>query len=241
MITTTALFNPSPRVERVDLAGGLSCLVVDDALEHPERLRQYAIAHREEFRHAPFNAYPGMELPMPADVTAQLDEFFRHHIRSLLGGRRTLKMNCRMAMVTVPDNELEARQCICHRDSAWIDPGQSIAASVLYLFDDPDLGGTSFFAPKKSVREIDLLIHDSSTASNADFFGKYRIAHGYMAESNDYFEKVGRIPARWNRMIFYDGRMFHCGEVGSPQALTGDPATGRLTLNGFFTCSRRAR
>ena len=241
MTTTTALFNPDPRIERVAFADGLSCLVVDDALEHPERLRQYAIAHREEFRHAPFNAYPGIELPMPADVTAQLDEFFRRHIRSLLDGRRTLKMNCRMAMVTVPETELEARQCICHRDSAWIDPGQSIAASVLYLFDDPDLGGTSFFAPKKSAREIDLLIHDSSTASNADFFGKYRIAQGYMAESNDYFEKVGRIPARWNRMIFYDGRMFHCGEVGSPQALSGDPATGRLTLNGFFTCSRRAR
>lgn len=44
----------------------------------------------------------------------------------------------------------------------------------------------------------------------------------------------------WNRMIFYDGRLFHSGGVGGARALTGDPATGRLTLNGFFTCSRPA-
>ncbi len=41
-------------------------------------------------------------------------------------------------------------------------------------------------------------------------------------------------------MIFYDGRIFHSGEIGSAQALNGDPMTGRLTLNGFFTCSRKA-
>jgi Family of unknown function (DUF6445) len=66
------------------------------------------------------------------------------------------------------------------------------------------------------------------------------IAQDYMGESNDYFERIGQVPARWNRMIFYDGRLFHSGEVGNPQALTGDPNTGRLTLNGFFTCSRPA-
>jgi len=240
VIDTSRLFNPRPRIERMQFGNDVSCLVVDDALLHPEWLRQFAVAHREGFIRAPFNAYPGIELPMPAEFSDQLDEFFRRHVRSLLGGRRTLKMNCRMAMVTVPEHELEARQCLCHRDSAWIDPSHSIGASVLYLFDDPSLGGTSFFQPKKSAQEIEVLVHDSSTLSSEAFAGKYPIRRGYMADSNEFFDCVGRIPAKWNRMIFYDGRIFHSGEVGSPQALSGDPMTGRLTLNGFFTCSRKA-
>ena len=236
----TALFNPQPRIERLDFANGQFCLVVDDALRRPERLRQFAVEHRDRFVHAPFNAYPGIELPMPPDITAQLNEFFMLHIRSLLGGRRTLKMNCRMAMVTVPPHALEARQRLCHRDSAWIAPDHSIAASVLYLFEDPALGGTSFYAPKQTPQETDLLVHDSSTLDNAAFSARYDVAQAYMTGSNAYFERIGRAPAQWNRMIFYDGRIFHSGEVGSPQALSGDPLTGRLTLNGFFTCSRKA-
>ena len=130
MTDTTALFNPRPRVERLEFANGQSCLIVDDALLRPERLRQFAIVHRDQFVHAPFNAYPGVEFPMPADIAAQLNEFFMLHIRSLLGGRRTIRMNCRMAMVTVPPHALQARQWQCHRDSAWIAPNHCIAASV---------------------------------------------------------------------------------------------------------------
>ncbi|MBC7656392.1 MAG: hypothetical protein H7147_04365, partial [Frankiaceae bacterium] len=66
------------------------------------------------------------------------------------------------------------------------------------------------------------------------------VAHDYISESNDYFERIGQLPARWNRMIFYDGRLLHSADVGGAHALTGDPMTGRVTLNGFFTCSRPA-
>ena len=240
MTDTLALFNPQPRIDRLDFANGQSCLIVDDALLQPERLRHYAIAHREQFAHAPFNAYPGIELPMPADISASLDEFFMRHIRSQLGGRRTLKMNCRLAMATVPGPDLQARQWLCHRDSAWIAPQHTIAASVLYLFEDPGLGGTSFYAPRIPPRDVDSLVHDSSTMENQEFSAKYALQAGYMADSNAWFERIGRVPARWNRMIFYDGRIFHSGEIGSAQALSGDPLNGRLTLNGFFTCSRNA-
>lgn len=240
MTDTAALFNPQPHIERVHFSDGQFCLVVDDALLQPELLRRHAVAHGEQFVHAPFNAYPGVEFPISADISAQLDEFFMRHIRALLGGRRTLRMNCRMAMTTMPPDELGARQWICHRDSAWVAPQHRIAASVLYLFENAGLGGTSFYAPKLPAREIDLLVHDSSTASNEAFASKYRVTQGYMAGTNDYFQHIGSVPAKWNRMIFYDGRIFHSADIDSPQALSADPMTGRLTLNGFFTCSRKA-
>jgi hypothetical protein len=39
-------------------------------------------------------------------------------------------------------------------------------------------------------------------------------------------------------LIFYDGGMLHAANVAQPEALSDDPLTGRLTLNGFFTCRR---
>ncbi|OGT56529.1 MAG: hypothetical protein A3E01_10630 [Gammaproteobacteria bacterium RIFCSPHIGHO2_12_FULL_63_22] len=234
-------FNPRPRIEMLRFNAQSSCLVVDDALLDPDALRRYATARRGDFVQAPFNAYPGIELPMPLEFSARLQDFFDRHIRGSLGGRRTVKMNSRLAMVTTPSDALEPRQRICHRDSAWIDPAQAIAASVLYLFEDECLGGTSFYRPRLPEDAINRLVHDSSVMDRASFDARHpSIAQGYMGESNDYFERIGRVPARWNRMIFYDGRLFHSGEVGNARALTGDPRAGRLTLNGFFTCSRPA-
>ena len=238
--TEQSLFRPDPRVQRVDFPGGAYCLVVDDALRDPEALRQMAIVRRGEFVHAPFNAYPGVQLPMPGEVSRHLDDFFRLHIRGLMGCRRTLRMHSRLAMATTRPGDLLPTQWLCHRDDAWVDPGHAIAASVLYLFEDPSMGGTNFYAPRLTAREVALLVHDSSTLDAAQFAEKHGWQAGYMSGSNAYFERIGTIPARWNRIIFYDGRLFHSGEIGHQRALNGDPATGRLTLNGFFSCSRKA-
>ena len=240
MLAEGPLFNLQPWVQRLEFGDGRICLVVDDALREPEHLRQIAVQRRDEFVHAPYNAYPGIELPIAGDLPRQLDEFFARHVRAQLGGRRTLKMNCRLAMATTPPRRLQPRQWICHRDSAWVDPLQAISASVLYLFDDASLGGTSFYAPRIPANEVDQLVHDSGTMDAAEFSARRGLQASYMDASNAYFERVGRVPAKWNRIIFYDGRMFHSGEIGGPAALTGDPMTGRLTLNGFFTCRRSA-
>jgi hypothetical protein len=41
-------------------------------------------------------------------------------------------------------------------------------------------------------------------------------------------------------LIFYDGMLFHAGDIRTPDRLSDDPAVGRLTLNGFFTCRKAA-
>ena len=90
------LFNPQPRIEVLRFNAQVSCLVVDDALLDAEALRQVAVAQRNDFVPAPFNAYPGLQLPMSADFSARLHDFFDRHVRNRLGGRRTVKMYSRL-------------------------------------------------------------------------------------------------------------------------------------------------
>ena len=234
------MFNPNPIINAVPLKNGQACYVVDEVLLEPEKLRQLAIDKKSLFSMAPFNAYPGLEFAMPQLISDALRDYFNLHIRHLFNARRTVQMNSRMAMVTLRADQLQARQWICHRDSAWVDPKHCIAASVLYLFDNPDLGGTDFYAPTRPMPEIDRLVHDASTQSNEQFAAKYSVPANYFQGAPAYFEQIGRVPAKFNRMIFYDGRIFHCGDIHAPHNMSADPANGRLTLNGFFTCTLKA-
>jgi hypothetical protein len=234
------IFNPNPRIQEIRLTRQISCLVIDDAVLHPGRLVALAVQHRDKLRSSPFNAYPGVLFPTPDEISMRLNEFFMLHIRKLIGARRTLRMHSRLSMVTTPPEQLEARQIICHRDSQNVPANQCIVASVLYLFHDVSLGGTSFFLAKKSAHETALFVHDSSTLAVDAFCAKHNIKRAYFTNSHEFFEKIGTIPAKFNRMIFYDGNIFHTGDIAAPEKMHRDPEVGRLSLNGFFTCTRHA-
>jgi hypothetical protein len=233
-------FNTTPRIESIRLKNGLYVLVVDDVLNHPEKVVALAQEVQAEFVRAPDNPFPGCQLVMPPDFSLRLDDYFRVHARGLLGGRRSVNMYARLSKVTLPPETLDARQRICHRDNAGVDPGHSIFASVLYLFKDPALGGTVFFRPSVSPNETEILVHDASSMNTQGFASKYKWDASYMTESNRYFEVIGRVAAKWNRIIFYDGGIFHSSDISAPEKLNALETDGRLTVNGFFTCTRRA-
>ncbi|MEP6897521.1 MAG: DUF6445 family protein [Rhodanobacter sp.] len=236
-----AMFNPNPKIEHLRLANGGVCHVIDDALLEPERIVEAAAAQRDAFRPIDFNAYPGNYLLLPAALQQALQDFFNRHIRALFDARRLMAMHSRLAMVTLRPDQLRPCQWICHNDNPSIDRSHSIQASVLYLFRDTQLGGTSFYEPARSIAEARQLFADSMTLSNEAFTERYGIQPGYIHASNQHFTQVGSVPARWNRMIFYDGSLLHSGDIFAPEKLSADPRTGRLTLNGFFTCRRNAR
>jgi hypothetical protein len=233
------MFNPGPRIQAVPIVDRHVCYVIDDALADPDAWVEYAAAHRDEFTVTAHNAYPGPELRLPDAASARLDEFFATHVRGLLGARRTLRMYSRLAIADRAPDALEPRQWVCHRDRMGMAPDHCALASVLYLFRDEGFGGTSFFVPKRPLADVERMIDDSAALGRDEFASRYGIRSGYMTGSNEWFEQVRTIPARWNRIIFYDGSLFHCGAIGRTEALTADPRHGRLTLNGFFTCRRR--
>ncbi len=239
-MTDAPFFNPSPRIERVTLANGGFCLVIDDALAQPERIREFAVTNSAAFRNVDFNAYPGTYLMPSAGLDNALRDFFAQHLRRFFDARRVVSMHCRFSMVTLRPEALRPYQWFCHRDNQSVPASQSIQASVLYLFYDAVLGGTSFYEPAIAPAEFASFNRDANTLPADAFASKYDLAPGYLCESNRYFTKVGSIPARWNRLIFYDGSILHSGDIFAPGKLSADPAHGRLTFNGFFTSRRNA-
>jgi len=234
------VFNPQARIDRMPLTNGNACHVVDDALLEPERFVAWAAAHGDAFRRVDFNAYPGNYLLPSASINNALAEFFIQRMRGLFDARRLLEMQCRLSMVTLAPEALRPFQWLCHSDNFGLDRSLSIQASVLYLFKDPGLGGTSFYEPVRSPVETAQLFADSTALPGEAFTRRYGIEPGYMHASNSYFAQIGSVPARWNRMIFYDGSLLHSGDILSPEKLSADPLSGRLTFNGFFTCRRHA-
>ena len=233
-------FNPSPRVSAVPIAPGEFCIVIDEALANPEGLIDWATKQR--FTPPDGFAYPGVLLDAPPAVTAMVADYFAEHVRSRLGGRRTLTTRVRLSLVTVPPHELHPPQWQCHRDRLGPLPQSlRLAAMVMYLFRDSALGGTSFYRALLSDEETERVIEDAGRMSAAEFSERYGLEAGYLNGSNRYFERLAQVPAAWNRMLFYNSDLFHSGDIAAPARLSADPRIGRLTLNGFFTCRRAAR
>jgi uncharacterized protein DUF6445 len=233
-------FNPAPRISVIQITSEQVCVIVDEALSHPEGLISWAAA--QSFVPPRDYPYPGVVTDAPAAVTQRVEEHFAQHARSRLKARRTLGVVVRPSLVTVPPGELEPIQWQCHRDRLAAEPDRVLfAAMVLYLFRDPALGGTSFYRPRQSADQTERMIADSEALGGAEFGARYGLRAGYMLGSNQHFECIATVPAAWNRMIFYDGGLFHSADIGEPSRLSADPRVGRLTLNGFFTCRRNAR
>lgn len=234
------MLSPRPRVSVLPIGGDSPCVVVDDALIAPQDLVDLALRHRAAFDAPRHNAYPGIELPLPEEMVGRFTEHLALHARRHLPARRVLQAHGRLAMVTVPPSALSPVQRVCHRDRLATSTAECAIAAVLYLFHDVQLGGTSFFTPRQSPAQTDALM-DSLTGEHAEAQARTMdLPPGYMVSDHPLFSLAAAVPPRWNRLIYYDGGRFHNSHIARPDLLNDDPASGRLTLNLFFRCSRKA-
>jgi Tryptophan halogenase/Family of unknown function (DUF6445) len=231
----TLRINPQAKLEVVELAGGAKVYVVDDFAQDPDALVAQAQAFASQFQTPAGHPYPGPQLLLPDGMASGLDAFFRQHLAGPLRTGASLGMWARFSRVMQDAATLDARQRICHRDDSGLEPGEMISASVHYLFKDEQLGGTVFFRSLMSDADTQQFRHDANTLNASAFGDKYGIPPGYMTKSNRYFEVIGRLPAKWNRAVFYDGGIFHSGDIQwVDNRASYQAAPGRLTINAFF-------
>jgi hypothetical protein len=234
------VFNPQPVVSRVEVAPGVVCTVIDDVLAQPQALLELASKHRAAFTMARENAFPGLELPLPQPVLERFGEVFSQHARASIGARRLLSTSGRLSMVTLPPEHLQPLQRVCHRDRLGVAPDQCVGAAVLYLFRDARLGGTSFFRSRHDPAVTEALMRRWSMQDSTAFEAETGWPAAYLTRSNEHFEHFAHIEPRFNRLVCYDGSVFHGSHIEHAQLLSDDPALGRLTLNLFFVCKRTA-
>jgi hypothetical protein len=139
-----------------------------------------------------------------------------------------------MSMVTLMPEKLVPFQRIPHVDGGPFQPGEGNFAMVLYLFKDERMGGTSFFRPRVGAAALSSMMARAQHMDSHAFSALIDSAPAYPTKTNAYFEKVAAIPAAFNRAVFYDGTIYHSGDIHHPELLSANPEQGRLTVNAFF-------
>jgi uncharacterized protein (DUF952 family) len=239
----------SPKEPRIRINGGASirreaisedhhCVIVDDFLQNPRELVEFAAHNAVQFSAAKSH-YPGLFIDVNDDAMTDIYRFIRSkmtkHFPFLRGD---LKLSAFLSVVTFRPDELSALQRMCHTDPAP-DPGRATYAALLYLFENENLGGTSFFNYWKKhelLKEVEAMDREEPDKAHEfllENFPTFRKRAKYMTESNEIAELLCTIPARFNRMIFYSGRIPHNAAITAPELLSEDCRKGRLTLNVF--------
>lgn len=208
---------------------------IDDFLEHPEAMVEAASQARYEpcAGASERKGYPGVRAPAPKAYTENLTELLDPLIRLNFGVPEALPLHkspCTFSLTTVAPHDLGPLQRVPHFDAST----PHFMAVLLYLCDERH-GGTAFYRHKASgLQQI--------TAENRDRYGEMIYAEidrrppppRYFSGSDECFELLGVMPARFNRLVAYRGSLLHSAIVNPQQGFSADPRQGRLTVNTFY-------
>ncbi len=229
--------NTDASVRREAISENHDCVIVDEFLQDPHKIVEFAAQHADKFSIAE-SYYPGVQFDVDDGVMTDIYRFIRSkmtkHFSFLRGG---MELWTNLSMVTLQPDELSIKQRLCHTDPDT-SPERVNYAAILYLFENVDLGGTGFYRWKdfemlQKANAIELIDSEKAHAFLQENFATFREPACYMTESNELAERLCTIPARFNRMIFYSGDVPHSGAITAPELLSSDFRTGRLTLNLF--------
>lgn len=229
--------NTDASIRREAISEDHDCVIVDDFLQDPHEIVEFAAHHAGEFS-IPESYYPGLLFDVNDDAMTDIYRFIRSkmtkHFPFLRGG---MNLWTNLSMVTLQPDELSHRQRLCHTDPDT-SPNRVNYAALVYLFENEGLGGTGFYRWKdfellQKANAIELVDSEKALAFLQENFATYREPARYMTGSNEIAELLCTIPARFNRLIFYSGDVPHSGAIAAPELLTSDFRKGRLTLNIF--------
>lgn len=229
--------NNSAEVELRQLSSDHVIAVIDDFLESPDELRSFAKGHEQDF-YLPPKSYPGVVLNIDTGAMAEIYRCIRsalgRQFSFLRGGARFQPM---LSMTTLQPDELSNLQRLCHTDPPAAKNRHNYAF-VLYLFDNPELGGTGFYRWKEKAAIIEATTLEKEDPEKAlayleQRFPTYQNPPCYISDSTEIAERLDVVAAKFNRLVFYSGDIPHSAQIGSPELLTADPDKGRLTLNCF--------
>lgn len=231
--------NPNLEIQATRITRDHICVVIDDFLLNPQEAIGYAASHAAEFVMLE-RAYPGLVLPMESRLISEMNHFIQREMSRMFPFcRGGIDFHSQFSLTTLQPEEFTWVQRLCHSDPR-LEPGRVNFAALLYLFDNPDMGGTSFYRWKnpefwQEMTKLQREDPDAGLDKLKEMFQMFRDPPGYMTESNEVADLLDKVPARFNRFVFYSGDIPHSAYITDPDLLSSDPAQGRLTLNCFVS------
>jgi len=231
--------NPALEIQAAPVADGHLCAVIDDFLLNPGEAVEFACSNAARFE-AQERAYPGLVLPVGAEPLGEVHRFIQREMSRLFAFcRGGMEIHTQFSLTTLQPAEFTWIQRLCHSDPR-LAPDRANFAALLYLFDNPDLGGTGFYRWRNPEfwQEMTAMQREDPAAGLAvleERFRMFRDPPCYMTDSNEAAELLDQVPARFNRLVFYSGELPHSAFIRRPELLSGDPRDGRLTLNCFVS------
>ena len=230
--------NASAEIRRETISENQYCVIVDDFLQDPHRLVEFAADHADKFSAPPQGNYPGPLFRVDGNAMTDIYLFIRSKMtRQFPFLRGKMSLWTFLSMATTRPDELSHRQRICHTDPTSA-PDRTCYAALVYLFENEGLGGTGFYRWKEpelvqKAKAIEREDPGKSLAFLQQHFPTFRKPACYMTASNEIAELLCTIPARFNRLVFYSGTVPHSAAITAPELLSTDIRKGRLTLNVF--------
>lgn len=222
--------HPDISARRMGLEGE-PLVIIDDFHPDPERLR--TIAEASSFGPAGVN-YPGLRAPAPPEHLQDCKDVLAETLGAAFGFSMATLIATDFSLVTTPPDALTPVQRLPHFDGT-----HPRVIALLHYLSDVRAGGTLFYRHRSTGFE-------TVTEERVDRYrevveAEYRGAAPnpvYFSGSDDHFEQIDHVPAKFNRAVLYRGVTLHSGEIPDAQALTSDPREGRLTVNTFLAPRR---
>jgi len=229
--------NPRLEITMVEVTRQYHCAVIDDFLLNPGDAVDFACERAGKFIQ-PERAYPGGLLPVGKREAGALHQFIQKEFSRLFSFcRGGIDFHTQFSITTLQPRDFTWIQRLCHTDPK-LASGRLNFAALIYLFDNPELGGTGFYRwkdPEFWAKMASGQLDDPHAGLDIlqERFRMFRDPPCYMTASNEAAELIDKVDARFNRLIFYSGDLPHNAFIKRPELLDSDPARGRLTLNSF--------
>jgi hypothetical protein len=207
-------------------------LVIDGLLRDPGALIDFAADAAFAPAHGPAGGYPGLRARAPLAYVERVVRGLAPLIMRAfdLGAVKPARAECFLSLVTLPPGDLHLTQRLPHIDT--VDPLQF---ALLHYLCGPPHGGTTFY--RHEATGFERITADRQTVFDLAVDGEAARtpAPGYLTGDAPGYREIGKVDARFDRLVVYRSQLLHSGRITAPEALSADPRTGRLTANIFVS------
>ena len=204
-------------------------IVIDNFAADPDAMVEAAAGLTYE----PIGAYfPGVRHPTPPAQVAEARERLTGLIQRVFALDDPLDcIESYYSLVTKPADQLEPLQRLPHFDGL----NRRCIAMVHHL-SRVERGATAFFRHRSTGFEImnRARLPAYNQAVNQEIMRLGMPPARYLNGDTPIYERIGRYPARYNRLLIYRGDTLHGAEAPDDLPLTDDPRTGRFSVNSFI-------